>query len=305
MKNLILFFTVFAVTSLTDSANAQEPENVATFAIGSYEVSVLSEGQQTRKCDNLVGITPQILQKYAPDGTYPLTTNAFLVHTPEHTILIDAGRGKNLMENLKELEVAASQIDVILLTHMHGDHIGGLLNAGKVTFPAATVYLPQPEYDYWMNDQAMQQAPESRRNSFLQARAVIKAYGSKLHLFHPVGIGGKSTYLFPGIQGIAMYGHTPGHTGYLIESDNSRLLVWGDLTHAMTVQMPHPEVAFILDTDPAQAVAVRRRVLDYAVTNKIPVAGMHVVFPAIGDVKAGSKEDGEFAFEPFCLCLSY
>ncbi|MDR1129825.1 MAG: MBL fold metallo-hydrolase [Prevotellaceae bacterium] len=281
----VLSFLLIAVISVHKSP-AQETGKVATFKIGNATVSVLSEGQQNNKPDNLIGTTPEMLKKHVPDGTYPSAVNAFLVQMDGKTILIDAGFGRNLFDNLKSLGTSAEKVDVVLLTHMHGDHIGGMIKDAKVAFPKAELYLPQPEHDYWMGN--------SERGR--QAQDVIAAYKDRLHLFVPSEAGEDAKEIIPGVKGIAAYGHTPGHAGYMFESAGSRVFIWGDLTHAMAVQMPHPEVAITYDVNPEQAVAYRKKLLDYVAKNKIPIAGMHIAFPSIGDIKA--KDEG-YEFTPF------
>jgi glyoxylase-like metal-dependent hydrolase (beta-lactamase superfamily II) len=229
-----------------------------------------------------------MLQKYLPDRTFQSEVNAFLIRTPDKNILIDAGLGRNLLDNLQSLDVSPGQINIILLTHMHGDHIGGLLRDGKPVFPNAEMYLSQPEYDHWSKSENK------------QALNVLSAYKNKLKLFIPEELGSKKANLFAGFQGIADYGHTPGHTAYLIESGSARLLIWGDLAHVMAVQMPHPEIAVTYDSNPKQAIEYRRKILKYVVKNNIPVAGMHIVSPAIGDVIA---EGTGYEFTPYCTCM--
>jgi glyoxylase-like metal-dependent hydrolase (beta-lactamase superfamily II) len=145
------------------------------------------------------------------------------------------------------------------------------------------VYLAQPEHDYW--------ADESNSRG-QQARDVIAAYKDKLHLFPPVEAGRNGAPLVAGILGIAAYGHTPGHTAYLLESDKEKLLVWGDLTHAMAIQMPYPQVAVTYDVNPEDAIAYRKKILAYVEKNKIPIAGMHIAFPGIGAVSKGEVPGG-------------
>jgi glyoxylase-like metal-dependent hydrolase (beta-lactamase superfamily II) len=198
-----------------------------------------------------------------------------LVKIAGKTILVDAGFGRNLFDNLKSQNTTAEQVNLILLTHMHGDHIGGLLQDGKVTFPNAELYVAQAEYDYWMSNARGE-----------QAQKVLAAYKDKLHLFVPDELENATTELLPNLQAIAAYGHTPGHTVYLLKSTNSQLLIWGDLTHAMAIQMPHPEIAVTYDVNPQQAIASRKKILDYVATNKRPVAGMHVAYPSIGNINA-------------------
>jgi glyoxylase-like metal-dependent hydrolase (beta-lactamase superfamily II) len=206
-----------------------------------------------------------------------MQVNAFLLQTPDRNILIDAGLGKGVLKNLKSLNVTPEQISVILLTHMHGDHIGGLLADGKKVFPDADLYIAQPEYDYWL-------ASDNKL-----AHDVLEVYKSRLKLFQPEALESKKQDIFPGIQSVAAYGHTPGHTCYMLESGGSRLLVWGDLTHVTAIQMPHPEVAMTYDSDPTQAIASRKQILEYVAKNQIPVAGMHVASPAVGDITADGK----------------
>ncbi|MDR1864202.1 MAG: MBL fold metallo-hydrolase [Bacteroidales bacterium] len=279
---------------------AQAQDSVSAFAVGAFTVNVLSEGNNTGNSALLVGATDEMLRKYLPDGTFPMGVNAFLVRTPDKKIiLVDAGYGRKLPDNLKALKVKEEQVDVILLTHMHGDHIGGLLKDGKTVFPNAELYLSQPEHDYWTSDSEMQAVRENRRGGFLQARSVIKAYGDRLHLFVPAEHGKPATCPFPEIQGIAAYGHTPGHTAYLLESEGERLLIWGDLTHAMKIQMPLPEVALSFDVHPAQAVAIRKALLEYAARNGIAVAGMHIASPGMGKIRKSTTKGESYVFEPF------
>ncbi|MDR1356096.1 MAG: MBL fold metallo-hydrolase [Tannerellaceae bacterium] len=265
---------------------AQSVGNVFTFKVGSFELTLLSEGQGQGNKGVLVGATDEMLRKYAPDGTFPNATNAFFVKTPDRNILIDAGYGRNLFDNLQSIGITPDKVDVVLLTHMHGDHIGGMLREGRPSFPNAEIYLPQPERDYWMTEGRGQ-----------QARDVIAAYKDKLHLFQPIEAGGQGKPLIAGVTGIAAYGHTPGHTAYLLESDGNKLLVWGDLTHAMAIQMPYPQVAVTYDVTPEDAVAYRKKILEYVEANKIPVAGMHIAFPGIGAV-AKDAVAGGYVFIP-------
>ncbi|MDR3260963.1 MAG: MBL fold metallo-hydrolase [Tannerella sp.] len=285
------------------TAREKAEQNVITFEVGLVRISTLSEGQQSGNVNVLKGATPEMLRTHLPEGNYPTAINAFLVRTEDKNILVDAGLGRLLTDNLQSLGITPQQIDVILLTHMHGDHIGGLLRDEQTVFPDAELYLAQAEHDYWMSDQAMQQAGPDRRNGFLQARKVIAAYGERLHLFTPHEAGNGRSELMPGIQGIAAYGHTPGHTAYLIESDNESLLIWGDLTHATAIQMPCPDVAVIYDINPVQAVESRKKILEYAVGNNLSIAGMHIAFPAVGEVIRTENKAGSYTFAPFCLCL--
>ncbi|GAB6010920.1 MBL fold metallo-hydrolase [Viscerimonas tarda] len=282
---LCLFIMIMFVGSIA----AQEGQSVITFELGNFKISALSEGGGEGNSKLLVGATEEMLQKYLPKGAFPLETVVYLIQTPDKNILVDTGHGRKLFDNLESLRVKPEQIDIVLLTHMHGDHIGGLLRNGQLAFPNAELYIAQAEHDYWMS------SPRGK-----QAQDVIAAYKNQLHLFVPDELGGKTTSFLPNIQAIATYGHTPGHTSYLVESADAKLLIWGDITHASPIQFPQPEVALSFDTDSKQAIQTRKKLLEYVSENKIPVGGMHIVFPSIGHVSA---EQGGYKFTAFCTCL--
>jgi glyoxylase-like metal-dependent hydrolase (beta-lactamase superfamily II) len=278
---------LFLMTLFFLNASAQETKTVITFQAGKFTVSVLSEGGGLGNSALLKGATPEQLQKYLPDGTFTLETQVFLVRTPDKNIMIDAGHGKNLFKNLQTLGLDESKIQVILLTHLHGDHIGGMLRDGKAAFPNAEVYLAKKEYDYWLN----------LDEKGVAARRVFDAYKDKLHLFEPAEPEKQTQDLLPGIKAIAAYGHTPGHTAFLIQSDDAKWLIWGDLTHAIPIQMPCPDVALSFDVDAEKAILSRKALLNYILKNGIAVGGMHIPFPAVGNVSKGKTEG--YAFKPF------
>ncbi|MCD7976601.1 MAG: MBL fold metallo-hydrolase [Tannerellaceae bacterium] len=279
-------FTLLAGSFLLVSGLfAQENKLVYTYDIGTYKVHLLSENQGQGKPDILIGATPEMLEKYTDNGSFPNAVNAFLVQTGTKNILVDTGFGRELFKNMASVGVAPEQIDVVLITHMHGDHIGGMLQNDVPAFPHAEVYIAQPEYDYW-NDQEGETSQKK----------VIAAYKDKLHLFQPAMVDRETDNLFEGFQGIAAYGHTPGHTMFLVKSGDQQLMIWGDLTHAMAIQMPHPEVAVTYDVDPKAAIESRQKVLQYVAEKNIPVAGMHVAYPGSGYVKASPS--GGYTFTP-------
>jgi glyoxylase-like metal-dependent hydrolase (beta-lactamase superfamily II) len=286
MRIVIGFLMIMNILCMTVKVNAQNAENVFTYRVGLFEVTTLAESIGQGNKGILIDATPEMLQKYAPEGTFPNGTNAYFVKTPDKNILVDAGYGRNLFTNLKAIGIEPEHVDIVLLTHMHGDHIGGMLRDGKPAFPNAQLYIAQKEHDYWAaNDRGE------------QARNVIAAYKSKLHLFEPAEIGQKAVALLPGIEAIAAYGHTPGHTVFLTKSDNEQLLIWGDVTHAMAIQMPYPQIAVTYDVTPKDAITYRKAILEYVAKNKIPVAGAHITFPGIGAV-TNDPSSGGYLFTP-------
>jgi glyoxylase-like metal-dependent hydrolase (beta-lactamase superfamily II) len=275
------------------------PENrldTFTLTVGAAKVSLLSEGQNTGNSTVLIGATPEMFSAFAPDSTYPSAVNAFLVQLPEHTILVDGGVGRRLLQNIESLGVRAEQIDILALTHLHIDHIGGLLLNGSPAFPYATVYVSQAEYDYWTSDVVMNSVPESRRGGCIDARRVLAVYKEQLQLIAVQDIDEKPKLLAAGFYAIAAPGHTPGHTMFMVESGCNKFLLWGDITHAMAIQMPCPAVAVTYDVDPDQAVATRQKVIDYVVRHNIPVGGAHIAYPGMGNIMRNGN--GGHLFQP-------
>ena len=288
MKTRIIVIVLLAMSSIY--AKAQKNENIFSMQLGNSKLILLSEGQRNGSTDILIGASPEITAKYAPNNTFPMAVNAFLWQVDGKNILFDTGYGKELFNNLQSLQVKPEDIDAVIITHEHGDHIGGLLRNGQLAFPKATIYVSHAEYNYWTSDEEMNKVPESNREGFLLARKAMAAYKNQLHLFEPNAIHPPyNNELCYGIRAIATYGHTPGHTAYLISSGKEQLLIWGDLTHAMAVQMPHPEIPVSYDVNPKQAAESRAVILKYISEHKIPIAGMHIPYPSIGIIeKAGT-----------------
>ena len=288
---LLLFIAAFSMNSAIAQEVASNEENVITFAVGSYQISTMSEGGGDADPGLLKGTDEDMLKKYIPSGSFKIQTNTFLIKTGNKNVLMDTGYGRNVFANLHSLNVQENQVDVILLTHMHGDHIGGLLKDGKAAFPNAELYVSQVEHDYWM---------ASENNA--KIRDIFEAYKSKLHLFEPADLGSDNQNLFAGFQGIKAYGHTPGHTVFMIESDGERLLIWGDLIHATEVQVPNPKVTISFDVDADMARESRLKIMEYVAKNKIRIGGMHIIFPSIGGIRNGSEAEGDYVFTPTCIC---
>ncbi|MDR1525495.1 MAG: MBL fold metallo-hydrolase [Tannerella sp.] len=274
---------IFSGAVFTNFSMTAQSKDVFTLEVGNMNVSTLSESQGEGNTKILVGATPGQLSEHLPDGKFPNAVNAFLIRKNGQNILVDAGFGRKLFDNLQSLEVTPEQVNFILLTHMHGDHIGGLLRDGKKSFPHADLLLSRKEYDYWYSDKNESQ------------KKVLDAYKENLILFDGKEFEETGEDIIPGIKGIAAYGHTPGHTAFLLSNGNKKLLIWGDLTHAMKIQMPCPEVAVTYDADPATAVKSRKKILEYVSKHKIPVAGMHIAWPATGNVI--SNNSGGYVFE--------
>jgi glyoxylase-like metal-dependent hydrolase (beta-lactamase superfamily II) len=258
--------------------------NIFSYRVGRFEVIMLVESRREGNSGILIGADDAAVARYIPGGTFPSETNTFLIRGGGRTVVVDTGFGTTIFESMRALGVRPDQVDAVLLTHLHGDHIGGLQQNGVARFPRAKLYLAKQERDYWLRDK-----PNDA------AAAALAPYGSRTEVFFPGQLGVSSRELVPGIVAVAAFGHTPGHTMFLVESEGRKLLIWGDLMHAQNIQFPRPDISVTYDTDPAAAAAVRKQVLEYAAANRIPVAGMHLTYPAVGTVQA---EGSGYRFTP-------
>ncbi len=275
MKKLFLMIAgLIAAFSLT----AQEVEEPEPFMVGNYEVYVLVEASGTGSTSILIDAPQAVLDGYAPGGTFPNATNAVLVRKNDSVWLIDTGYGRNIFFCLAALGIAPEEVGTVLLTHMHGDHIGGMFRGGQKSFPNARVLVSEKEYEYWSSAAEKNKVSENLRDGFTAAQKVFTDYGAE-----PVEPSGIDLELPDGINAICAYGHTPGHVCYMIKEGAQQLLVWGDVTHATAVQMPHPEISVTYDVDPAMArvsrLEIMRGVADIDKTpagEMTPVIGMHI-----------------------------
>jgi glyoxylase-like metal-dependent hydrolase (beta-lactamase superfamily II) len=258
-----IFLGVLCV--MTAASTFSSESNIFKFQVGNIEVVTMVENRGQGRSSVLVNPSQANLQKYLPDGTYNSEVNTFLVKTPTHTILIDTGFGTTLFDNLRSLGVSADQIDAVLITHSHGDHVNGLVKDGKALFPNAKVYLAASEKEFWTN-----------------GASVLALYGNKVHTFLPGELGTSNQDLLPGIKAIASFGHTPGHTTFMVSSEAKQLLIFGDLVHVEDIQISVPEQSVSYDSDSKAAAEIRKKIFEYAVQNNIAVAGMHLRYPAVG-----------------------
>ncbi|WP_413735681.1 MBL fold metallo-hydrolase [Sodalis sp. RH21] len=268
--------------------------------IGTAEVTALYDGSSTFPLTLFKNATPETLDRYVEEinGNAPKvvngSVNSFLINTGEHLILIDSGGGKLLgpgfgqvMANLKAAGYSPEQVDTILLTHMHGDHIGGLVTAaGRPAYPNATLWTSKAEADYWLSAANAAKAPKAQQAGFQRARDILTPFkdAGKLKFF----TAGKD--LLPGVQPIALPGHTPGHTGFVLEQGGQRILFWGDIVHYSALQLVHPELAVGFDADGVQAVKTRDALLKLMAHQQTLIAGAHITFPGIGYVSADQRQ---------------
>lgn len=279
-------------------------EGVVRTGIGTTTVTAVRDGSATMPLDgNFVPGVPleQVRQALADAGlatasiTIPFT--AFVVEQGGRRILLDAGNGRfgaptagRLVENLRAVGIDPESIDEVLITHFHGDHINGLRDGdGRLVFAKATIHVPAPEWDWWMDDARMRSTPSAMRGAFEATRRVFAPIASDVRRFVP------GAEVLPGIGSIPAFGHTPGHTGFGFESGGHRFAYLGDLTNVAALFVRHPDWAVRFDMDAETARRSRRRLLDEAVAGNWIVAGFHWPGSAIGHV--ARRGDG-YEFSP-------
>jgi len=265
--------------------------------LGDFEVTALSDGTVNLPVDKLLSAAKpeQVLSALKRAYLTPpveTSVNAYLVNTGTKLVLIDTGAAGlfgptlgRLLANLKAAGYQPDQVDEIYITHLHPDHVGGLLADGKAAFPNAVVRLDKRDADYWLSAEQLAKAPADAKGFFQGAQASVKPYqeAGKIQPFEG------NTELQPGIRALAAPGHTPGHTVYMIESQGQKLAVWGDLMHVAAVQFPDPSVTIAFDTDAKAAAPQRKKAYADAAKGGYLVAVAHVAFPGIGRLRAEGK----------------
>ena len=267
--------------------------------LGDFEITVVNDGARA------IPLPPRFVRNvpneevlavaeaaYMPKGSIVAPFNPIVVNTGAKLVLIDTGYGPGigptvglLPLTLAAAGIDAKTIDIVLISHMHGDHILGLKTPdGALAFPNAEIKVPAVDWAFWMSDENMSKAPEGfQKASFGFNRKIFSNLADKVTRFD----WGKE--VAPGITAVDTSGHTPGHTAFVIASGSGRLFFQGDVSVVPELFMRNPEWAPIFDSEPDKAVQTRRRVYDMAVTEKMQFAGYHFPFPGLGYVeKAGT-----------------
>src|SRR5213594_2681370 len=211
----------------------------------------------------------------------------FLVNTGKQLILVDAGAGTwwgggafgRLAGSLRSAGYTTEEVDIVLVTHLHSDHIGGLTTQdGKRVFPNADVYVAKAESDFWLSPEIAAKAPKDAQPFFQSAQAIAAPYinAGKWRTFSG------SEKIVDGMELVPLSGHTPGHTGYEFSSKGQKVLFWGDIVHALRVQLQRPEVTAVFDIDQTAAAATRLQLLPKLAREDVLIAGPYMNFPALG-----------------------
>lgn len=223
---------------------------------------------------------------------------AFLVVSGQRKILMDTGFSDNggpttgrLVANLNAAGYKAEDIDTVVLSHFHGDHILGVRNkAGQLVYPNAKIMVPSVEHAFWMDDARMAAAPEAMKGAFQNVRRVLSGIpADQLEQFVP---GSDIIKGATGLRSVAAFGHTPGHTLFVAQSYRFKFAYLADLTNIPALFARNPDMAVVFDMDANAARDVRRKVFDMMVEENMTAGGFHFPFPAFGKIeKLGNGYD--------------
>jgi glyoxylase-like metal-dependent hydrolase (beta-lactamase superfamily II) len=270
------------------------------YKVGSVEVTVATDGVNrfkfpdgfvaNQKRDQVNAALAAAYLQPAPDMiAIPYCPCA--VNTGSRLVVIDTGTGEanfarskgaagQFHANLKAAGIDRNQVDVVVISHIHGDHINGLLTAdNKPAFPKAEILVPAPEWSFFIDDGEMSRQSSPRmKGVFANFRRVFDALGRKVTQYE----AGKE--LVPGITSVATHGHTPGHMSHIVSSGNSKVYIQADVTN-LPIFVRNPGWHLMFDQDFKMAEATRRKVYDMLVAEKMMVQGFHYPFPALAHIE--------------------
>lgn len=279
-------------------SNQQAP-GFHRFKIGAFEVTAIHDGAAQRDMPkgfvrnaSDADVAAAFAEVGLPADKLTITFTTLVVNTGDRVVLIDTGNSTggtvgNTAKNLAAAGIQPGDVDVVAISHFHGDHIGGVRGAdNNLVYPNAEIVVSETEWGHWMDDAKMAAAPEAARGGFQLVRRQFGPVADKVRRV------AWEKEVVPGITAVEAAGHTPGHTAFLISSGNQQMLFVGDITNHPGIFARRPEWQAIFDMDPQMAIATRKKILDRAATDKIRVSFYHAPFPATGFVvKDGAGYD--------------
>jgi glyoxylase-like metal-dependent hydrolase (beta-lactamase superfamily II) len=284
-------------------AQTQGP-GVYRYKLGAFELTALYDGTWYLPIDgkfirNVSGtrVNKALAQAFLPPNVLPITITALMVNTGSKLVLIDTGSAGQITDtagfmnaNLALAGVKPADFDTILISHFHPDHIDGIKTKdGDKVFPNAEIFVPEPEWTFWMDDGNQARATGTVLKYFRNARRIFRDITKEVHRFKP------GAELLPGIVSLPAYGHTPGHTAFALQSGKEQLLVMSDTVRNPYLFARHPDWQPIFDMDGPRAVKARRAMLDRAAADRMLVEAYHFPFPACGHI---AKTKTGYELEP-------
>ena len=269
------------------------------YKVGSHEITVVTDGwTQLPLADNFVtnmkkdDVNAALAIAYMEKDKMTIPYSPVVVNTGSKLVAIDTGTGEANFErskgvagqyhaNLKAAGIDRNAIDIVIISHFHGDHINGLLTVdNKPAFPKAEILVPAPEWKYFMDDGERSRAPAGRMQEvFNNLRRVFDALGRKVTQYDA------NKEVAPGITSVATYGHTPGHVSFVVASGGKSLYVQSDVTNHPALFARNPGWHAFFDQDGKMAEETRRKVYDMLVADRTLVQGFHYPFPALAHIE--------------------
>jgi glyoxylase-like metal-dependent hydrolase (beta-lactamase superfamily II) len=262
------------------------------FRLGGFEITTMLDGVSQRDGPHPMFGADQPAEAVhtlaaanrLPSARFEHSYTPTLVNTGRELVLFDTGNGPprrkaglgRLRALLADAGYAPEDVDVVVITHCHPDHIGGLVEDGAPAYPNARHVFGAAEFDFWRRGEGIPESRNETRELFVQ---LALPFADRARFVEP------EEEVVPGIRAVEAYGHSAGHMAYHLESDGQRLLLWGDVAGHYVVSLQRPEWQVRVDDDPERAIATRRRILEMVATDQLWAIGYHMPFPAVGAVE--------------------
>lgn len=292
----------FAQENRNLAINRVSPPDIHKFKLGAFQVLVIKDGARPSGAPGEIfglnqpadALGKLLSANFLPTDQFVNSFAPTLIDTGSDVILFDAGLGKGgraqgtgrLIEGLAAAGYMPDDITIVVITHMHGDHIGGVMEDGKPAFPKARYIAGEAEYNFWTDSARVGTPAEGGQKGVL---ANVKPNAEKMTFIKDGG------QVVSGITGILAPGHTPGHMIFNVESQGKRLVLTADTANHYILSLQKPEWEVRFDMDKAQGAASRKKVFDMISTDKVAFLGYHMPFPAVGYAE---KRDGGYVFVP-------
>jgi glyoxylase-like metal-dependent hydrolase (beta-lactamase superfamily II) len=287
----------------TQGSRTRQAPGFYRYRVGDIEVTAINDGSAPRALEGFIrnaelsAVQQAAREAFMPQDTIQNSFTTLVLNQGGRVTLIDTGNGDSgapttgrWLDNFRAAGFDPSQVNTVVISHFHGDHINGLRRKdGTAVFPNAEVLVPAAEWAFWMDDARMNQAPEAARGGFQGARRVFGPIAKDVKHYE------MDKEVVPGLTSIAAPGHTPGHTAYMLSSGSGRLLILSDTANHPALFVRNPDWSAVFDMDADQARATRHKMLDMAASERAQVAFYHAPFPATGHI---AKDGSGFRFVP-------
>ncbi|MBL6080196.1 MBL fold metallo-hydrolase [Belnapia sp. T18] len=274
------------------------------FKVGGFTITTVHDGFFVRPLEGFIRNAPLaevqkvLAESFLPTDSFRIPFTVTFLDTGSRLVVFDSGNGVlpatatqgKMIQNMAAAGIDPAKVDLVVMSHFHGDHVNGLLNgAGAAAFPNAEVVVPAAEWAWWSDTGNETRSPEGQRGNFANSARRFAPYQGKIR---QVAAG---VEVIPGIQAVAAHGHTPGHTCYLIADGNAQAMFVADTSNRPELLARRPEFHAVFDFDAQMAEAARRRIYDQVVADRIRITGYHFPFPANGYL---AKDGGGYRFIP-------